>query len=194
MRRGKVGETSPCLDGWPEGVALPTVGDDAMDRGDSSSVAPGADDALENPEGLEWASMGLWTDVAIKSDAAVLESTVTALSEALKEEEEASRKDRRDRRIESSFSIIGTLVGIGLAVSLIATSSMHARTVLSALLGVILGSVSFSLGLLINRTLTKRQKRREGELVRRVLTHELGYKQRIANRGTFRSAGRDINA
>lgn len=162
---------------------MTTVGDEArrrnFGRSDQTDVTGEASGALEEPEGLEWASMGLWTDLAIRSKREVLESTVSALSEALREDEHALRKSRREFRIQLVLAVLASLSSVVVSLILLVSSSTHFKSFLAALFGILIGSAGFSLGLLGNRKSGSRRRSREEELVRRVLTHELGYKRRL---------------
>lgn len=63
--------------------------------------------------------MGLWTDVAVRSNPEVLESTISALHQALREQNDARRRSTRVLRIRTSFAIAATLSSVGVAIGLV---------------------------------------------------------------------------
>jgi len=163
---------------------LTAVGDDAQRRqhsgNDQTAVTPEASDASEESEALEWASsLGLWTDQAIRSKPEVLESAVFGLSEVLKEDQEARHRSRVVFHVRLVLALLTTLSAIGVFVSFVVSSPAHARPFLAALLGVLIGSAAFLVGFAFSRSSLNRRKRKEEELVRKVLAHERNYRRRL---------------
>lgn len=164
----------------PGGIDLATMKDDALNKGDDVHAPGETQDALEDSEALAWASMGLWTDVSMRSHPEVLES----ISEALKEEEESVRESQRIFHF-ALYILAGSLALAAVIVALIFSHPpKYIADILSTLLGSFVGLFFTSVAASFGFGFSKRRKLREEELVRRVISHELNYKKRLYERET----------
>jgi hypothetical protein len=165
-------------------VPLTTVGDEARRSWHPSE----ADDVNEVPEdlgeseALEWASMGAWTDVAIRTKSQVLKSTMSALNEVIEGEEKALRRSRTEVRIQIPVASITSGAALATLIVLLSTSSSASRPLLAGTLGIMIGTAGFTIGMIGNYRRMRRQRSNEVELMRRVLAHEADYRRRISER------------
>lgn len=157
--------------------------------GDTRSPNPGAgdanepDDVLENSEGLGWASMGLWTDVAVRSNPKVIESTISALNQGLQEQNNTRRRSRLELRVQLALAITGATLSAGISVGLLTISlPATSKTILTTALSIVVSATALSLGGLYATIYVKKRVGKERKLFRTVLDHELDYRRRLAER------------
>jgi hypothetical protein len=139
--------------------------------------------SLDDPDALAWASMGAWTDVAIRSGPAVLEHAIISLRGRVEEEERGRKYDKLKFWLTIIFV---TLSFIGLALTAFFLVNQHPHNkptahseVLVSSIGALLGSASVLLGLLSSIRIRLKDDKRTIDLVQTVLRHQVDYMQRI---------------
>jgi hypothetical protein len=166
-------------------IVLTSVGDASLrDSGaDDAPVTGDAGEALQDSEALSWASMALWTDVAVRSNPEVIESTISALNQGLREQNDARRRSSRGLRTRISFAIVAAASSLVLVIGLATTSlSASDKTILTSVLTILVSATGFLLGGVYAAAYIKKRAGRERVLFRSVLNHELDYRRRLLER------------
>jgi uncharacterized membrane protein YhaH (DUF805 family) len=138
-------------------------------------------DTLTEPEGLGWASLGSWTDIAIKSSPRdILKQTIGALQHAVEEEAAEQRRADKERNVQLAVIGIAGLILLVLTVILLSVSlSDKTKSASWALLATAIATMGFTAGW----TLTSKQVARRGKqdirLYQAALHHEAEYRQQI---------------
>jgi hypothetical protein len=151
---------------------------------DASEVAHGVSredvpSALANPDALTWASMGVWTDVAIRSEPEVLQRAITNFRGKIAERESERESDSQKLWLVVSLFAVVFFLWCVLPVLVIVEDRPSYGPVLESLAGILLGLASFSLGTFSSRLFRLRSEKRSMALVRSVLRHEIDYMHRI---------------
>jgi hypothetical protein len=140
--------------------------------------------ATLSEEGLDWASLGSWTDVSIRSHPEMLERTINALQQAVESEQDEQHRAQRGTRNQVILLSVALVASAGLFAGFLASGmSPHLKSVIGSLLGIAIGTFGFSSGSVIGLSLIKRKTKREGKIFQTTLLHELEYIQRIRAQG-----------
>lgn len=168
---------------------MTTIGEGALghrqdQEDDGSHVTGEFTDALEGPEGLDWASMGLWADVAVRSDPERVERTVSALVHALNQERTTARRSKREFRIRLIAAIVTIVSAIAVTFPLLAEGSSKdgKPIVLGSALAVLIGLSASLAATAISAIFVGRQARRERDVIKRVLEYQ---RQRLTDQDSL---------
>lgn len=163
---------------------MTTTGEGGHRRQDSSLATDEFTGALEDSEGLDWASAGLWADVAVRSDPERVERTVSALTKALNQEGAVARRARRRFRAQLIAAIMATSLAITVIWQLLAEGLAKSgrSTVLVSVLSVLIGLGASSAAGAFTTIYLGRRARREREVIKKVIEYQ---KQRLAERDSL---------
>jgi Ca2+/Na+ antiporter len=151
-----------------------------VDYSDSDEAAETVE-TLEDAEGLGWASLGSWTDIAIRSSGQdILKQTIGALEVAVDAEDAELKRVRREKRIQLWILLIAALVLAALLSALLTDSlSGNSKSASWAVLATSIGTLGFSVGSLITSVRVVRQSQRQSALYKAALRHEADHRQKI---------------
>jgi hypothetical protein len=148
---------------------------------DDSDEAAETAATLEDPEGLGWASLESWTDIAIRSSRQdILKQAIGALEVAVDTENAELRRVRREKRIQLWVLLIAALVLTALVSALLTDSlSGNSKSASWAVLATSIGTLGFSGGSMIASARVARRSQRQSRLYQATLRHEAEYRQKI---------------
>jgi hypothetical protein len=165
------------------------VGGSARDNGPIDSGETGATggsnepaETLEDADGLGWASLGSWTDIAIKSSRQdILRQTIDALQKAVEAEDAEQRRAQKNKKNRLVVVLAALPVLLVLTVTLLTVSLAGNTKALSwAVLAATVATLGFSSGSAFAATRTARRSKRDIRLYQATLQHEAEYRRRIA--------------
>jgi xanthosine utilization system XapX-like protein len=141
-------------------------------------VTEDLNEALEQDDGLAWASTGLWTDVAIRSAPAVLAHTINDLKRTVDDEQATNRRSLYGVRQLTAIIVSSGLI-VAIVVALIEIQNPTARSGLAALISILVGTLGFLVGMASAARVEERRNRSSLAFRRQILQRELEYQQRI---------------
>lgn len=134
---------------------------------------------LDEPDALNWASMGIWTDVAVRSRPEILRQTISTLNQTLADEERDRLATRRRYRLALIAVIALAVTAIAIGALLVGDHTAGRRSALVIALGGLLAIASILIGALLSARFKLQGDERGIDLTRTVLRHETDYMRRI---------------
>lgn len=151
-----------------------------FEYGDSEESAE-ACEVLEDPEGLGWASLESWTDIAVRSSRQdILKHAIGAFEDAVDAEDAELKRVRREKRIQLWVFLVAVLVLVALLSALLTDSlSGNSKSASWAVLATSIGTLGFSAGSLIASVRVARRSQEQSRLYQATLRHENEYRQKV---------------
>jgi len=181
--------------GWIGGPILASVDNDTgrgpgrgLDPDQAVRVTDVTDEALEDPGDLAWASAGLWTDISIHSRPDSVPLTILTLKQTLDDEQKARNATVAKVRSGVITFVIMISGAIGATVGVLSVHEVANRSVLLVVATALLGASAIVIGAVSSARVGIRSEKRDIDLTRKVLRHEMQHQESLAEAARLNDA------
>lgn len=153
-----------------------------------ANVADVTDDALEDSDGLAWASSGLWTDISVHSTPDSVPLTILTLRKTLDNEHKTQSSMLiwiRSGLITLSVTVSGTIAA---SIAFAKVQADGSKSVLLLVSTCLLGISAITFGALSSARRGIRREKLDIDLTQNVLRHEMRYHDQLAETSRLHDA------